>query len=494
MSKPNCAAPAVLCFLVVLLLVFGAFSRVVAASINREADIIGSAASDCPPDGSCEVYLPLVSLHSNSGPLPTIHIPYFDGEISYPETAVFWFGKVNLTENYADVRAGYSSDELYINLGIFDRRIWYNKFPTLSELSSWDAVSIYLDTQGLKGSKPSESSYLIQGQFGTTGPRASYQAAYRGTGTGWAASIVPFTSTTGYRGDGPNNQGNDAGWEIVFHIPFSSLGLDGPPHSDSWAMAVVLHDRDDIALPPEAEKMWPTGISQTSPVTWGEITFGLPSIAAPGINPGGTTIIRQGLNGATVKDGMAGGFANCGSGLNRWTAWGEANYAASHQVNVQNQRDVADFPCFSKYFIDIPLEAIPSGAQIISAELTLNLFSNAGEGEYTTPGPSLIQAFTILGDWDESTLNWNNAPQVLENLSSTWVDPILTEVPPPPGIANTWNVSKAAMEARSRGMPLRLALYSADSQQHSGKYFYASDTGDWNAAGRPTLTVVWGYP
>ena len=42
------------------------------------------------------------------------------------------------------------------------------------------------------------------------------------------------------------------------------------------------------------------------------------------------------------------------------------------------------------------------------------------------------------------------------------------------------------------GAPVRLALYEADWAYHSGKYFYASDTGDWNAEGRPTLTVTWG--
>jgi hypothetical protein len=37
-------------------------------------------------------------------------------------------------------------------------------------------------------------------------------------------------------------------------------------------------------------------------------------------------------------------------------------------------------------------------------------------------------------------------------------------------------------------------LYSADDDYNSGKYFVSSDTGDWNATGRPTLQVVWGNP
>ena len=48
--------------------------------------------------------------------------------------------------------------------------------------------------------------------------------------------------------------------------------------------------------------------------------------------------------------------------------------------------------------------------------------------------------------------------------------------------------------AQATGQPLQLALYSADGPLHTGKYFWSSDVGDWNAEGRPTLTVVWGEP
>jgi len=41
---------------------------------------------------------------------------------------------------------------------------------------------------------------------------------------------------------------------------------------------------------------------------------------------------------------------------------------------------------------------------------------------------------------------------------------------------------------------VRLVLYSADWDYHSGKYFFSSDVADWNAQGRPTLEVVWGDP
>jgi len=60
-----------------------------------------------------------------------------------------------------------------------------------------------------------------------------------------------------------------------------------------------------------------------------------------------------------------------------------------------------------------------------------------------------------------------------------------------PGVAYHWDVGRALSEAYAAGEPLRLALYSADSEYHSGKYFWSSDAG---ALGRPSLEVVWGNP
>jgi hypothetical protein len=44
------------------------------------------------------------------------------------------------------------------------------------------------------------------------------------------------------------------------------------------------------------------------------------------------------------------------------------------------------------------------------------------------------------------------------------------------------------------GKPLNLVLYSSDDPYHSGKFFTTSDTPDWNATGRPTLTITWKNP
>jgi hypothetical protein len=199
------------------------------------------------------------------------------------------------------------------------------------------------------------------------------------------------------------------------------------------------------------------------------------------------------LNGASVPDAHVGGDTICGAPFdpNYFDGWGDANYSGTAHINIQNQADVADWPCFSKYYVTFPLDAIPAGKVVISATLTLHQFGNAGD-----PGqaePSLIQVLTVDGDWDEATLTWNNAPLAAENIAASWVDP-LSEFPGWPGVPSAWDVSRAVAEAYAVGDPLRLALYEADAAYHSGKYFVSSDTGDWNATGRPTLRVLWGDP
>ncbi len=105
------------------------------------------------------------------------------------------------------------------------------------------------------------------------------------------------------------------------------------------------------------------------------------------------------------------------------------------------------------------------------------------------PPNSYIQVFTVGEDWDEATLTWNNAPIAVENIAGTWVYPRDYSLPDQP---YHWNVTGAVDDAYLTGQPLRLALYSADGERHSGKYFWTSDTDDWGGSVRPTLKVVWG--
>ena len=465
--------------------------------LNSPKSILGPTVLTQESITTGSLYLPLIFRQPEFLPLTATHqinVPHFEGDVQFTETGIFWFGKVNLTENYADVRMGYTDEELYIRLAAFDRRLWYDITPIPGELTSWDAVSLYLDLERNSSQTIGAQNYQFVGQLNWYESRVEFQTAYQGDSSGWVVAPIPFTTVSRYWGDEPNNNGDDRGWSMTYRIPFTSLGLDQPPqYGEIWGMAVTLFDRDnptDTLIP---AKSWPSAMSPVHPESWGKLAFGIPAYSPPSVIPSGTTIIRHQLNGATVVDGMVGGSSICGTGLDFWTEWGEATYAGASQVNIQNQFDVSDWPCFSKYYVTFPLDTIPSDAAVISATLTLYQFGGAGGGAYGKPSASLIQVFTLAEDWGETGLNWNNAPLASENISRAWVMPI-TDPISYPGVPRTWDVSKAVAEAHINRQYLRLALYSADGDYNSGKYFYSSDIGEWNAEGRPTLMVIWGYP
>jgi hypothetical protein len=453
-----------------------------------------------PPGGlqsDREIYLPFLSgarriaFTMESPVVPRVNAPYFEGDIRYPETAVFWFGKVTPTENYAQVRVGYNQQELSINLAAFDRQQWYDTNPTPATLTEWDAVTVYLwNGEG--------SIYRFVGQLNNGGAREPYQAVYRKEGSSWSAITIPFSTSTAWRGTAPNNNaGEDRGWVITFKIPFSSLGLSARPQDGMvWRFGVVMHDRDDAAGPPIPDKWWPRDFDKDATSNWGELVFGIPAYQPPAVPQSETTLIRHKLNGAVVVDGEVGGGSICGNKLDFWTEWGEKTYPGNpdnSDFNIQNQSDIADWPCFARYYVTFPLESLPKGKSILSAELTLHQMGSSGGGTWGEAGKSLVQIFTVKENWDEATLNWNNSPHALENVSTAWVYPV-DEFPGWPGIPWTWDLSRAVAQAYQAGEPLRLAIYTADNAYHSGKYFISSDTGDWNAVARPTLKVSIGTP
>ena len=458
-----------------------------------------SAATPQPPPAASTAdsysYLPFIT--SSQIPVPTVNVPYFAGDIAFSQTAIFWFGRVNRTENYVDVRVGYNNQELYVYTVAFDRRLWFDTTPSASDLTSWDSVTLYLDRAGSGGRAPGPESYRFDAELSGQADDSRYERSARGDGTGWVVQSVPYYTLPGWRGTSMNNNvGDDLGWGMLYRISFSSLGLAGPPPQGSqWRLALALHDRDDAGGTLIADQIWPASMSGDSPGTWGRLSFGLPTYSPPLVAPTGTATIRNHLNGAVVEDAAVGGHTLCGDSLNIWTQWGDATESVLNplhtQVNVMNQGDVADWPCFSKYYLTFPLNAIPEGKVILSASLILSQFGNAG-----APGEaerSLIQVLTVNQDWNEATLTWNNAPLAWENVSQAWVDPLLS-YPGDLGIPRTWDLSYAVAQTYSRGGALRLALYSADYAQHSGKYFLSSEIDDWLAVARPTLEVTWGNP
>ncbi len=260
-------------------------------------------------------------------------------------------------------------------------------------------------------------------------------------------------------------------------------------NSGDWVL--VLHDRDYADNTNIADKYWPETFGTISPETWGGLHFGQNNFTQPGDVPEGVTIIKNGLQGASVKDGHVGGAFNCGENINQWTQWGEMNYENIEptQINIQNQMDISEWPCFSKYFITFPLDQIPAGSTVISATLTMNHFGNSGIGWDPPPVRSWIQVLTVADDWTDSSITWNNAPLAYENVGMLPIEP-LSSFPGWPGIPYVWEISWAVYNALQSGGPLRLALYSADGAIHSGKYFYSSDSNS-DGSGRPVLHVYW---
>jgi hypothetical protein len=423
-----------------------------------------------------------------------VNVPFatFVAPDPYPtQMAVFWFGKIDPTSNYADVRTIYNKERLTVVLHIFDRLLWYDRNPSIETLEDWDAVTLYLNLDGNLGSSPSLGSYRFIAQLNHTQPREYYQAAYQGDGSGWTLAETDFTTTTSWRGDGLNGYQNARGWFVRFSIPFSSLGFsEPPPPGTTWGLGLVVHDRDDTSGTFIPDTTWPETMDPNLPSTWGQMVFGLPEHTPGDLIPWGSSIIRHGLNGVVVTDAHVGGHTTCGQDAhpNFFEDWGNLNYAGYSQVNIQNQWDVADWPCFSKFYITFPLDTLPKGNSVYSAHLTMHQFGNSWGGGIE---PSFIQVLTVSEDWNEATLTWNNAPRAMENISGTWVEP-LSQFPGWPGIPRTWDISMAFNQAYGSGEPLRLVLYSADGAYHSGRYFSSSDTGEWNAQARPTLHVIWG--
>ncbi|NLE75693.1 MAG: DNRLRE domain-containing protein, partial [Chloroflexi bacterium] len=390
----------------------------------------------------------------------------------------------------------YNDSYLYLEVTIFDRRLWYDESPTPDSLTQWDAVSLYLQTAGDDASAPGPSAYRFDAQLNWWEERERFQAAYRGDGAAWVQAGAGFASNTGWRGSYPNGNQDDRGWLVEYHIPFASLGLGGPPPSGTvWRLGLTVHDRDDSAGTPIAAQKWPQGLDGQQPRTWGQMAFGMADYRPPQSLPGGSVTIRHGLNGATVMDADVGGSSVCGelAAPAYFPTWGSLNYGGKVFANIQNQEDVADWPCFAKYYVTFPLGTVPVGKVIRSATLRLHQFGNAGAGWDPGPKRSWIQVLAVDGGWEEATITWNNAPLARQNVSAAWVEPL--ETPPPwPGAAREWDVSGAAAEAYAAGSPLHLALYEADWDYHSGKYFITSDADVWSAEGRPALVVEWGEP
>ncbi len=419
-----------------------------------------------------------------------INVPYFNSDVPFNQTAIFWFGKVEPTSDYIDVRMGYNNSELYVDLHIVDQFLWYDPNWKAPDVTRGDTATLYLSTENNGSNAPDLHSYKFVAQVSHTEPRTYYQKVYQGNGSSWVVSNISFTAVSGWRGKGFNGQ-VASGWTMTYHIPFASLGFSGPPvQGTPWMLGVKVQNQDDAQDTPIPDTWWPETASDLIPSSWGDLVFGLPTYQPPQTLNNTTYMVRNQLNNQVVTDGMVGGALGCGNqGLNRWTQVGDKTYPGATQVAIENEWDVSDWNCHSKFYITFPLSSLPTGKGVIAATVTLYLYSNAGiPGK---PNPSFIQVATVNEDWNPQTLSWNSAPLVKENISSIVVNTRSGKLQWP-GVPYTWDVSKAVADAYASGQPLRLVFYSSDSAYKTSKYFSSSTVGNWNANGRPTIQATLG--
>jgi hypothetical protein len=448
-----------------------------------------------------------------------VNAPYFGGGLNWSQTAVFWFGENKQgdppTRNYVDVRVGYTSDSLEVRAAVVDYYLWYDASAgPSSDLTQYDAVAVYLDTDHDQASAPQADDYrfLIGAVFWE--PLINYIRDARGSGGGWNTGWTPASGWTAEshmswsETGGPNtNAGNiDYGWTAIFSLPWEALGLSGPPaDGDVWGLGIQLYDRD--GAPPAgyvSPDFWPETGSSDAPVTWGELAFGTPVPEPSYAAVEGVTTIRRATaqDTSVVQDAWVGGGGWCQGGHNGGADTNHGGFNPDGSVKetelfVGSEVAVTHLPCFNKSFIRFYLNDVPAGKEIVSATLTLHHWGNSGDPgaprDEDRPHDSYVWLNSIADPWTEMGITWNNAPMALENLDVVRVTP-LSETPPWPGIPYEWDATEAVRAAYEAGQPVDLAIYDSASERNTTKYFTSSETGDWNAEGRPTLAVVWGSP
>jgi hypothetical protein len=184
---------------------------------------------------------------------------------------------------------------------------------------------------------------------------------------------------------------------------------------------------------------------------------------------------------------MLGGSTDCGTAdfPDYFGSWGSRNFGTAVHVNVQMQWDVADWPCYAKYYAAWSLDGLPPGAEVVSATVELRQFGNPGFSPgYAEDGTkdTVMQVFEVAKPWDENTITWDNAPAPQENTSRTRVQPLPGDCAPTPywycrpGIPYQFDVTEIVRRAQGQGRNwAALALYTAAGQYHSGKYFYSRE-------------------
>jgi hypothetical protein len=363
------------------------------------------------------------------------------------------------------------------------------------------------------------------------------------TGLHWhTITITPQYVDTG----GSNNDRDNRGYVATVSIPWVGLGYNAPPHGQVWAMGIKVYDRDDATKTVNiSPQKYPNDLNESVPNTWKAVKWlgnsipvtnygdSLQNVLTDSYSANGKTVhyespiaYRQAytppsvtnvtkLKIAAQESATVGGADKnlCWDGPESWRyftsgndpesqTWGNRVHSVyvdepSRKVNlfVQNQQNVADWPCYSRSYIKFPIASVPmiQNKKIKSARLGVWMLGN--NGSYNTYH-MLTHVFTIdPGQWkSRNTATWNNAANLLENISGTWVSQISNSNVPPgvnrwakeSGVVKLvmWDISKTVAEALAQEKTsLDLGLTITGSDMHMG--FYAAAEGHWANAYNP---------
>jgi len=244
-------------------------------------------------------------------------------------------------------------------------------------------------------------------------------------------------------------------------IPWATFG-GMPTVGDAWPLTIQRTDAD-------------TGRATTQADWQGSVKWGAPNYATQRT----ATYIDVPLTG----DSMLGGGTDCGDRYDfpeYFPGWGMRNWGDSPYATVENQWDVADWPCSNKWVAKWDLPPLPAGATVVGAELSAWMFGQMGYGcGYCEDGTkdTIWQAYQVPATWSEASVAWDTAPPWSENVSATLVRPV-PDAPNWDGnaIEYAFDVGEIVRRAYQGGDGAASALFATSAgQYHSGKYFYSRE-------------------
>lgn len=193
----------------------------------------------------------------------------------------------------------------------------------------------------------------------------------------------------------------------------------------------------------------------------------------------GPTIVKEY---SITEDAPVGGGTDCGAQAfpDYFPTWGDDVWANYPYANVQAQWDAADWPCYSKYAMNVSIPDF-EGRNVVKAAIELKQFGNAGYN-YGDTGTTVVQTFLLSDTIENGVTTWDNLPSALQLLSRTSVDelPVSCNFYCNPGLPHLFDLNGAKDITDTFGV----VLYTAAGQYHSGKYF-----GSVFGAEKPVLKV-----